>query len=192
MKNIHKKEVIIGYERAGNSSYRVITDAETGEVIDEGWLNKTKNKPGRKKDEGAYFVKLYKTNIIQIATEKTKEKRLDFDEAGLLFMLLSIAGWQTPYILDPETGNAMSCSEIASFLGRDRKHVHDLMDRLMSKGMISKVVNGNGRANYYMINPNIAFYGKTIDDLKHLDVFKTCPYIPVNYIKYRKTPEKKK
>jgi predicted XRE-type DNA-binding protein len=192
VKNVQKKEVIIGKERVGKSTYQVISDADTGEIIDEGWINKTKNRTGRKKSEGAYFVKLYKTNLIQMMTEKSKDKKLDLAEAGLLFMLLSIAGWQTPYIVHPVTGKNMSCSEIASFLNIDRKHVESLMERLILKGMLSKVVNGNGRANHYMINTNVAFYGKTIDDLNHLDVFKSCPYIPQKYVNYRKTPDKKK
>lgn len=192
MSNIKKKEVVIGYEHAGNSTFRVISDAKTGEIIDQGWINKTEKKPGRKKNEGAYFIKLYRTNLIQIATEKAKDKRLDFDEAGLFFMLLAISGWQTTYIKNPNTDELMGCSDIAKLLKRDRKHIHNLLERLIAKGMIAKTVNGNGRANYYMINTNIAFYGKTIDDLGHLDVFKSCPYTPVNYINYRKTPEKKK
>jgi len=191
MRNSKKKEVIIGTEKTGNSTYRVITDAETGEIIDEGWLSKSDKKPGRMQKGSAYFVKLYKTNLIQIVTEKAKEKKLNLDEAGLLFMLLAISGWQTPYIVNPYTDRNMSCSEIADFLSRDRKHVQDLLDRLISKGMISKIVNGNGRSNFYMINPNVAFYGKTIDDTKHLDVFKTCLYEPKKYIDYRKTPDKK-
>jgi DNA-binding MarR family transcriptional regulator len=192
MRNIRKKEVIIGTEKAGNSTYRTITDAETGELLDEGWLNKSNKKPGRMPKGSAYFVKLYKTNLVQIVTEKAKEKRLDLDEAGLLFMLFAISGWQTPYIANPDTGKSMNCSEIADFISRDRAHVYDLLERLIKKGMISKVVNGNGRSNYYMINPNVGFYGKTIDDTKHLDVFKTCPYEPKKYIDYRKTPDKKK
>lgn len=192
MKNSRKTEVIIGYEKSGNSTYRTITDVNTGELLDSSWLNKSEKKPGRIPKGSAYFVKLYKTNLIQIVTEKAKEKRLDLDEAGLLFALLAISGWQTPYIVNPYTDKNMNCSEIADFLGRDRKHIQNLLDRLTSKGMVSKIVNGNGRANYYMINPNVAFYGKTIDDTKHLDVFKTCPYTPSKYVDYRKTPDKKK
>jgi len=192
LKNVKEKKVFIGLEHAGNSTFRTITDAETGEIIDQGWLSKSQGKPGRKKNEGAYFVKLYKTNLIQIVSEKVKEKKLDLDEAGLFFMLLAISGWQTPYVVNPNTGENMGASEIASFLGRDRKNIHYLLDRLVSKGIISKVLNGNGKSNHYMINTNIAFYGRTIDDTNHLDVFKTCPYEPVNYINYRKTPEKKK
>lgn len=192
MGNSTKREVIIGYEKSGKSTYRTITDVETGEIIDESWINKSDKKPGRSEKGSAYFVKLYKTNLIQIAMEKSKEKRLTLDEAGLFYFLFSISGWQTPYIVNPFTDKNMSCSEIADFLGRDRKHIQELLDRLISKGMVSKVVNGNGRANYYMINPNIAFYGKTIDDIKHLDIFKTCPYEPKKYIEYRKTPDKKK
>lgn len=188
-----KREVIIGYERSGNSTLMVITDAETGEVISQRWINESSGKPGRPNDKisGSHFVKLYKQNLIQIVTEKVKEKRLDLDEAGLFFMLFSIAGWQTPYIINPNTYRIMSCSEIADFLSRDRKHIQDLLERLIAKGMVSKIVNGNGRANHYMLNPNIAFYGKTIDDINHLDVFKSCPYEPKKYIEYRKTPEKK-
>lgn len=148
--------------------------------------------PPMKSKSSAYFIKLYKTNLMQIASEKAKEKKLDLNEAGLLFMLLSISGWQTPYIVHPETKKNMSCSAIANFLELDRKNVHNLLERLISKGMLSKVVNGNGRANHYMINPNIAFWGKTIDDTNHLDVFKDGLYEPEIYIKYRKTPEKNK
>lgn len=192
MDKMQKKEVYIGYEVSGNSTLRVITDIETGEIIDQTWIHETKGKPGRKENKGAYFVKLYRTNLMQMATEKSKEKKLDLNEAGLFFMLISISGWQTPYIVHPVTKKNMSCSSIADFLSLDRKNVHNLMERLISKGMLSKVMNGNGRANHYMINPNVAFWGKTIDDTNHLDVFRDCPYEPEIYIKYRKTPNKKK
>ncbi len=198
-KNVEKKEVIIGYEKTNNSTFRVIADAETGEIIDESWITVNKGKPGIRKNTGAHFVKLYKTNLIQLASEIIKDektgsrkKRLDLNEAGLFFMLISISGWQTPYIMHPETNKLMSCSAIADFLGLSRKNTFNLIERLISKGMISKVYNGNGRANHYMINPNIAFWGKTIDDTGHMDVFKDCPYEPEVYIKYRKTPENKK
>ncbi|HOL21116.1 MAG TPA: hypothetical protein PK813_12855 [Candidatus Hydrogenedens sp.] len=186
-----KKEVIVDYKKSGNTIHQVITDAETGEVLDQKWITDNKGKPGKKENRGAYFVKLYKTNLIQIVSQKAKEKKLDLNEAGLLFMLLALTGWQTPYIVHPETKKNMSCSEIADFLHLDRKNVGNLLDRLVNKGMVSKVVNGNGRANNYMINTNVAFWGKTINDTNHLDVFKNCPYIPDVTIKYRKTPKKK-
>ena len=187
-----KKEVIVDYKKSGNTIHQVITDAETGEVLDQKWITDNKGKPGKKENRGAYFVKLYKTNLIQIVSRKAKEKKLDLNEAGLLFMLLALTGWQTPYIVHPETKKNMSCSEIADFLHLDRKNVGNLLDRLVNKGMVSKVVNGNGRANNYMINTNVAFWGKTINDTNHLDVFKNCPYIPDVTIKYRKTPKKNK
>lgn len=192
MKNSKKTEVIIGHERTGNSTFRTITDASTGEIISQGWINESDKKPGKPKNEGAYFVKIYKTNFVQIATEKEKGKKLDLNEAGFLFFIMSAIGWRTPYISNPKTGKNMSCSEIADYISIDRSQVYELLERLISKGMISKIVNGNGRSNYYMINTNVAFYGKTIDDTNHLDVFKTCPYTPQKYIDYRKTPDKNK
>jgi transposase len=195
MKRAEKREVIISYEQCGNSTNKVITDFKTGEVHANKWFTEMDNKPGRPpavdRKGSSYFVKLYKQNLIQIATEKKSEKRLDLNEAGLFFMLFSISGWQTPYIINPYTYKIMSCGEIADFIGRDRKCVYELLERLISKGMISKVYNGNGRANHYMINPNVGFYGKTIDDTNHLEVFKNCPYEPEKYIKYRKTPKEK-
>lgn len=180
------KKVFISNERAGNSTFQTISDFETGEVYNEKWLVDYHKQPGRR-HSGAYFIKLYRTNLMQIA----KEKKLDLNEAGLLFMLLSVLGWQTPYIVNPETKKNMSCSDIADYLSLDRKYVGTLLDRLVDKGMISKVVNGKGRANSYMINTNVAFWGKTIDDTNHLDVFNNCEYEPDLVIKYRKTPEKK-
>lgn len=192
MKNVREAKVYIGSEMVGNSVCETITEKETGEILAQKWITENKGKPGRKENNGAHFIKLYRTNLVQIVTEKAKEKKLDLNEAGLLFMLLALAGWQTPYIINPETGNNMSCSEIADCLNLDRKNVGYLLDRLVNKGMISKVCNGNGRANHYMINTNVAFWGKTIDDTNHLDVFRNCPYEPKVYVKYSKTPEKKK
>lgn len=192
MQKATKRDVIISYEKAGNSSLRVITDFETGEIIDETWIHQSKGKPGRKRNSGAHFVKLYKTNLIKLATEKAKEKKLDLNEAGLFFMLISMSGWQTPYIQNPDTDKLMSCSAIADFLNLSRKNTHALLERLISKGLVSKVVNGNGRANHYMLNPNLVFWGKTIDDTGHLDVFKDCPFEPEIYIQYQKTPKKNK
>lgn len=187
MGNVEVKKVFISKEISGNSTYETISDFETGEIYNQKWLVGYHKEPGRRKTS-AYFIKLYRTNLMQIA----KDKKLDLNEAGLLFMLLSIIGWQTPYIINPDTKKNMSCSDIADYLGLERKYTGSLLDRLVDKGMIGKVVNGKGRANSYMINTNVSFWGKTIDDTNHLDVFANCSYEPEVYIKYRKTPEEKK
>lgn len=192
MRKTQEKEIILITERVGSKEYKEIVDKETGEILNSFWNGRTNGPFEKKVNEGGHFFKLYKTNLIQIVTEKAKEKRLELDEAGLLFMLVALLGWQTPYLINPNTNRMMSCSEIADFFGRDRANIHKLLERLISKGLVSKVVNGNGRSNYYMLNPNLIFNGKTIDDLKHLDIFKNCPYEPKKYINYRKTPEKKK
>jgi hypothetical protein len=188
MGNVKRKEVFIGIERAGRSEFQVITDAQTGEVIAQQWVTKSNSKPGRppkKENAGALFLRLYRTNLSQIVTEK----RLDLPEAGLFLCLMSIVGWQTPYIVNPESGENMSCSEIADYFRMDRKHVQDLIDRLVLKGIVSKVIRGKGLANHYLLNTNLVFYGRTIDDLQHVDVFKNCEYEPKVYIEYKKTPK---
>ncbi len=182
-------EVIITYERTGKSEYRVITDKKTGETIAENWVTTTNSKPGRSiKKQDPHFIKLYRTNLIDIVDNK----RLDLIESGFLFKLLRFVGWQTPYIIHPKTKHNMNATEIADVLKLSRTHVTELLERLTQKGIIVKIIRGNGRPNNYMLNTNITFYGKTIDDLKHVDVFKGCAYEPALEIKYSQTIEKKK
>lgn len=189
MSNYQERTVIIGTEKTGNSKYRVITDKETGETLSENWITTTKGKPGRPaKGKEAYFIKLYRSNLVDIVSKK----KLDLNEAGLLFMLLPYMGWQTPYIINPKTKNNMNASEIATELKIERKHCSDMLDRLSTKGILSKVNRGAGKPNHYMVNVNISFYGKTIDDLNHVDVFKNCAYEPKLEIKYTQTPSKEK
>jgi len=153
-------------------------------VLSRDWINNSKVKPGRPNKQNAHFIKLYRTNLIDIV----KHKKLDLVEAGLLLLILSLVGWQTPYIINPVTGKNMSAAEIATYLNQDRGHTSDILDRLTNKGIITKVSRGNGRANHYMLNVNIGFYGKTIDDINHVNVFKDCAYEPRLEIKYKQTP----
>jgi DNA-binding MarR family transcriptional regulator len=186
--SINERNCIISYEHTGNSTLRVITDKRTGEVLSQDWINTSKVKPGRPNKQDAHFIKLYRTNLIDIV----KYKKLDLNEAGLLFLILSLIGWQTPYIINPSTGKNMSAAEIATYLSMDRSHISDILDRLTAKGIITKVSRGNGRSNHYMINVNIAFYGKTIDDINHINVFKDCAYEPKLEIKYKQSPSNNK
>ena len=188
MGNVKQKEVFISYENTANGSFQVISDKETGEILSEQWINKSNKKPGRKPNsEKIHFIKIYKTNLHQIV----KDKKLEMNEAGLLFCLLPYIGWQTAYIVNPVTGKNINESEIAHELEKDRSHIHDILEKLVSKGMISKVVRGKGLPNHFMININIAFWGKAIDDLSHVDVFNDCAYVPEIKIKYNKSTKTK-
>jgi hypothetical protein len=162
----------------------VIADKETGEILGQNWITTNNKKPGRPKGKEAYFIKLYRSNLADIVNKK----KLDLNEAGLLFMLLAYCGWQTPYIINPKTKSNMSASDIATALKLERTHCAELLDRLVTKGILSKINRGAGKPNHYMINTNIAFYGKTIDDINHVDVFKNCAYDPQLEIKYTQTP----
>jgi hypothetical protein len=188
LRNYQERTVIIGVEKTGKSKYQTITDKETGEVIGENWITRSDKKPGRPKGKDAYFIKLYRSNLVDIVSKR----KLDLNEAGLLFMLLPYIGWQTPYIINPHTKNSMNASEIANKLKLDRSHCSGLLDRLVTKGILCKVNRGAGKPNHYMINVNISFYGKTIDDINHIDVFKNCAYEPKLEIKYTQTPNKDK
>lgn len=185
-----KQSLIETREYTGAGECHVtLTDENTGEVVYDFWNKQTQNKPGRPSTgKSCDFIKIYRTNMIDIA----KNKKLDFTEAGLLCLLIPLCGWQTPYLVHPDTKENMSCSEIARFLGKDRKHVSNILDCLCKKGIISKLSRGEGIPCHYMMNTNLAFFGNTINDTNHVEIFKDCAYKAPVKVKYRKTPEKQK
>lgn len=188
MNNVKKKEVLIGYERSRGKALRTITDYETGEIISEMWIEERKIPTGRPQGgKKAHFFKVYVTNWRDII----RKKKLDFTEIGLLCSLLSFVGWQTAYLVNPDTGENLTESKIADLLSCSRSHVHVILERLIEKGLIAKVVNGKGRANQYMINTNVFFFGNTISDIREHKTFNTgCEYEPIVEIKYRQSAEK--
>ena len=172
--------------RTGEVHVTVVDDS-TGEILYDFWERKTGKPTGRMAARGCDFIKLYRTNVIDMI----KRKKLDFKEAGLLYMLSALCGWKTPYIVHPDTRENMSCSDLSRLLGKDRKHLWEDLEKLCQKGCISKVFRGDGVPCHYMMNTNLAFFGNTIDDPNHLDTFRDCNYEPAVEVRYRKTPEKK-
>ncbi|MDY3987780.1 MAG: winged helix-turn-helix transcriptional regulator [Massilioclostridium sp.] len=185
-----KMSIVVTKERTGSGrSHIIMSDANTGEVVHDYWETQHSNAPFKEPSNSqCNFIKLYRTNLTDIV----KKKKLDLNEAGLFMLILSMSGWQTPYIQDPETKRNASLSDIARFTGYSRSHISVIMERLCKKGIIAKVNRGEGKACHFMINTNISFFGKTIDDIRHTDTFTDCAYEQAVTVKYRKTPEKNK
>lgn len=188
MRNIKEMSVFISDERANGKIYRTITDKETGEIISQRWIVEQSKMPGRPQGgKKAHFYKVYATNWREII----KKKELKLHEVGLLSSLMIFLSWQSAFLVDPETGRAVNESRIADILGYDRGHLHEVLERLIAKGLVAKVTKGNGRGNNYMLNTNLFFFGNTILDINEHNAFLVdCEYDPAIKIKYRQTEKK--
>jgi len=173
----------------GNRRY--ITDDE-GEVVHiqtkaDVWLQDGEKvfvvKPGRKKEKESNpeFIKLYRTNIIDIITSK----KLSMTERGVFLSLLIFVDWQSNFLVHPTTKQVLNDSSISSLIGYDRSAFTDVVKRLNDKGLIIILKNGNGRGNSYMINTNVVFNGRRIKDINEHKAFNNVAYQPLTKVKYQ-------
>lgn len=173
----------------GNKRY--ILDEETGEVLHEHtktelWLQSgesaIKVKPGRKRDKAnsPEFIKLYRTNIIDIITAK----KLSMVERGVFLSMLIFIDWQSNYLVHPETKKVLNDSSLSRLIGYDRKALAEAAKSLNDKGLIIILKNGTGRGNSYMVNTNVVFNGRKIKDINEHKAFDNLSYTPRIKVKY--------
>ena len=168
---------------------RIILDDETGEVLHkqkkcEMWVQpdevakvfKNKPKEGRKPE----FIKLYRTNIIDII----KDKDLALNERGLFLSMLVFVDWESNFIVHPESRKLLTSSSLAELIGCNRNHIYEIATRLANKGLIAIIKNGNGRGTSFMINSHLVFNGRKMKDKNEHKVFADCGYKPKKEIKY--------
>lgn len=185
-------ETIKTIERVGSKSFVTIKKKGTGEVVSQYWETTTQSLNSRidKKNErnsSPYFIKLYRTNWLDIV----KKKNLTPTEAGIFSLCLAFVGWETTYLVDPETFELLNESDIAKLTGFDRNTIHTAMESLNSKGLVAIVKKGKGRPNNFQINSNIAFWGSKIKDISEHNVFcKDCAYEPKIVVKYKEITKK--
>ena len=173
----------------GNQRYVVNDD---GEVLHEHtksdvWLQPGERiaivKPGRRTDKptSPEFIKLYRTNIIEVITSK----KLSMTERGVFLSLLIFVDWQSNFLVHPTTKRVLNDSSISSLIGYDRSALADVVKRLNDKGLIIILKNGNGRGNSYMINTNLVFNGRRIKDVNEHKAFENVAYKPKINVKYQ-------
>jgi len=165
---------------------------EDGEILHEQrkadvWLQEGERvvvvKPGRKVDKPSSpeFIKIYRTNIIQIITAK----KLSMVERGVFLSMLIFVDWQSNFLVHPETKRVLNDSSLSSLTGYDRYALADVAKKLNDKGLIIILKNGNGRGNSYMINTNIVFNGRKIKDINEHKSFANVAYKPTVKVKYQ-------
>jgi len=183
-KNIVKREVYIGKEKAGAKEYQVITDVKTGEVLSEHWIEKRKKPSGRPPGGKKHsFYRVYCKNWSDIIDRK----HLTLTEVGVLMSLMRFVDWESNFLVHPRTGRNANASELAQMLKIDRADLLKYLDRLHTKGMLSVVkIGGNGYPNHYILNSHILFKGNKMKDInEHYRFDKDCPYEPPSPIKYK-------
>jgi len=167
----------------GNKRY--VVNEETGEILHEHtktelWLQPgeaaIRVKPGRKRDKPSSpeFIKLYRTNIIEIITAK----KLSMVERGVFLSMLVFIDWQSNFLVHPETKKVLNDSSLSQLIGYDRKALAETAKKLNDKGLIIILKNGNGRGNSYMVNTNVVFNGRKIKDLNEHKAFDNLSYRP--------------
>jgi hypothetical protein len=75
----------------------------------------------------------------------------------------------------------------------DRKHLTEHMDILCQKGFLGKFVAGKGMPARWHFNPNIAFFGSKMNDMRDYERFnRSCVYTPECKITYKGETDKGK
>ena len=187
MANVEIRPCVISRTRSGSKEFVEIKDAETDQIINQHWeISKQGKYNGHQKGDGTRFFKVYATNWRDVVAKK----RLSLVETGLFFSLLSFLDWESPYLLHPDTHKLLSGSGIAHLIGHDRKHVDEILCRLVEKGMLAKVNCGIGHSCAYMLNSNLVHFGKYMKDLNDHYNFEKCSYEPVIKTMYHEQPKK--
>lgn len=167
---------------------RLIIDAETGEILHKQqrrqvWLQKdeslVKFKRTQQKTNVQFFM-LYRTNWHDIILKK----RLSFSEIGVLTSLLAFIDWQSNFLVHPATKTLLNESTLAELLECEKKNLREHIARLNAKGLIAIVKSGAGYPNKYILNSNIAFFGRKMKDINEHKIFNDVAYVPKTPIKY--------
>lgn len=179
--------VIETIETVNGKDFIRYTHKETGEVLDQFWDERKRGRPGRKpKGRDFEFFRLYRTNWLDII----RKHKLTVHEGGFLMFMLGFIKWESTFLVHPDTGELLTVSSLADLLGLDRSNVSEMLDRLNRKGFIIICKKGDGRANNFMFNTNVAFFGKYLKDLTEHDAFKMKEYQPAARLEYKEPPPK--
>ncbi|MFX4303010.1 hypothetical protein ACOJUR_12260 [Alicyclobacillus tolerans] len=182
--NVRKRHVIESVERAGNSEFHTLRDADTDEVIDQFWMRRQSKPSGRPAPrQKNSFKKVYDANFDYLVDKGI----LSNAEFGVFMKLMRFLDWESNYLIHPINGSNMTGSQIAKWINMDTHDLLEYMNRLNAKGLIMIVKRGgNGYANHYIYNVDIAFRGNKIKDIRQVDHFRgECPFHSPKKVKYK-------
>lgn len=178
---------------------RTIVNNETGEIMGEQtrselWLNygdtisvtsaeeRQRRKEARskrlkeeqRKKKSSQFIRLQRINWRDIIRRQVLTKA----EIALVASLFPFIDWESNYIINDETKLPFNETSLAKAIHWDRKNLRPQLESLETKGILFIERAGKGKPNKYLLNPNIAFWGKEITDDVEFDKFAGSNYQP--------------
>jgi hypothetical protein len=127
------------------------------------------------------FIKLYRENIIDVI----RKKELSSGAFGVLFLCVTFVDWQSNFLVHPDTRTPLSISGLEALTGFTRKTLSENLETLKQYGFISLLSRGNGRSPHILLNTNLAFRGKRINDINQVKHSNATSYAPSKIIKYK-------
>lgn len=190
---------------------RVIMDNLTGEVlhtqyrVKDIWTQRdekvivhkvgnAKKTPGKKKKNtptNPDFICVFRDNWNDLV----RKKQLSFGERGVLMSLIGFTDWRSNILVHPDNHQVLNEASLSRLLQCDRKSLSGYLLSLNKKGLIAIVKTGDRTPNKYMVNSNLAVFGKTLKDNAEHGFFKNVkwePVIPIEFEDEKTDPKTKK
>jgi len=136
---------------------------------------KTKNKKKGNTPNNPDFICVFRDNWNDLV----RSKNLSFGERGVLMSLIGFTDWRSNILVHPDTHQVLNESTLAKLLNCDRKHLSGYLTSLNKSGLIAIVKTGDRTPNKYMMNSNLAIFGKTLKDTAEHGVFKNVDWKPI-------------
>lgn len=148
-------------------SRKVILDLATGEILDElgdgdSIRRKSQNEyyDKRKKlinmDSNGNFIKLFNKILVELGNEEMKA-----NEYKVCLQLLGYIEYESGILKYPNTGKALSLTDIEKITGLSKSTTIRIMKTLVSKRIYG--VHKTGKENCYTVNPFIFMKGKYVN-----------------------------
>ena len=180
---------------------RVIVDKNTGEKlytqyrIKDIWrqddekvmvhkIGSGRKQKGKKKSNtpsNPDFICVYRDNWNDLI----RKKKLSFGERWVLMSLIGFTDWRSNILVHPDTHQVLNESSLAALLQCDRKQLSTYLASLNKCGLIAIVKTGDRTPNKYMVNSNLAVFGKTLKDTAEHGVFKNVEWKPIMPIEFK-------
>lgn len=145
-----------------------------------------KTKRIRHRPNKVHFFMVYRTNWMDLILKN----KLNITEVGMLGSLMTFIDWQSNFLVHPKTKMLLNESTLADLLNCSRGCIRRHITTLNEKGLVAIVKAGSGSPNKYILNSNIAFYGRKIKDINEHLIFNDVEYVPKTEIKYEEAVNK--
>lgn len=127
-----------------------LVDKETGQIHWRRKVRKGAKAPNRLMKVADYCM------VFDGIAKARQNKRLSFDEAGLLHALIERIEWEDNYVYDDD-GNHMSIRKLSEYINADKNWTLNTLKSLHAKGFIT--IKASKKGSSIFVNPQYAWKG---------------------------------